>query len=126
MADEIWIATATEASDVRRMRQLEEENARLKSMLADALLQLELLRNRTGRRGSGWTAEIARSRSGNVELIVTRLLPPTGVYRMAINALPQDSGVFVKKVFAAMAAVGCSACPPLRFMRRLNRIRHRQ
>ncbi|MBY4732106.1 transposase [Cupriavidus pauculus] len=42
-----------EASDVRRMRQLEEENVRLKSMLADALLQLELLRNRTGRRGSG-------------------------------------------------------------------------
>ncbi len=35
------------------MRQLEEENVRLKSMLADALLQLELLRNRTGRRGSG-------------------------------------------------------------------------
>lgn len=42
-----------EASDVRRIRQLEEENVRLKSMLADALLQLELLRNRTGRRGSG-------------------------------------------------------------------------
>ncbi|KAB0603394.1 transposase [Cupriavidus pauculus] len=42
-----------EASDVRRMRQLEEENVRLKSMLADALLQLELLRNRTSRRGSG-------------------------------------------------------------------------
>lgn len=35
------------------MRQLEEENVRLKSMLADALLQLELLRNRTSRRGSG-------------------------------------------------------------------------
>lgn len=42
-----------EASYVRRMRQLEEENVRLKSMLADALLQLELLRNRTSRRGSG-------------------------------------------------------------------------
>lgn len=42
-----------DASDARRMRQLEEENARLKGMLADALLQLELLRNRTGRRGNG-------------------------------------------------------------------------
>jgi putative transposase len=35
------------------LRQLEEENARLKSMLADALLKLELLRNRTGRHGDG-------------------------------------------------------------------------
>ncbi len=40
-------------SDSRRLRQLEEENARLKSMLADALLKLELLRNRTGRHGDG-------------------------------------------------------------------------
>ncbi|WP_280949279.1 transposase [Cupriavidus sp. BIS7] len=40
-------------SDTRRLRQLEEENARLKSMLADALLKLELLRNRTGRHGDG-------------------------------------------------------------------------
>ncbi len=40
-------------ADARRVRQLEEENVRLKSMLADALLQLELLRNRTGRRGTG-------------------------------------------------------------------------
>lgn len=39
--------------DTRRMRQLEEENVRLKGMLADALLKLELLRNRTGRRGNG-------------------------------------------------------------------------
>ncbi len=42
-----------DAADARRMRQLEEENVRLKSMLADALLQLELLRNRAGRRGNG-------------------------------------------------------------------------
>ena len=42
-----------DASDTRRLRQLEEENARLKSMLADALLKLELLRNRTGRHGDG-------------------------------------------------------------------------
>ncbi|RZT36268.1 transposase [Cupriavidus agavae] len=40
-----------EVADSRRLRQLEEENVRLKSMLADALLRLELLRNRTGRRG---------------------------------------------------------------------------
>ncbi|AZG15771.1 MULTISPECIES: transposase [Cupriavidus] len=42
-----------DAVDTRRLRQLEEENVRLKSMLADALLQLELLRNRGGRRGNG-------------------------------------------------------------------------
>ncbi|MCA3182016.1 MULTISPECIES: transposase [unclassified Cupriavidus] len=42
-----------DGADARRMRQLEEENVRLKSMLADALLQLELLRNRAGRRGNG-------------------------------------------------------------------------
>lgn len=46
---------SADAADLRRMRQLEEENLRLKSMLADALLQLELLRNRTGRRGNGKT-----------------------------------------------------------------------
>ncbi|WP_217636069.1 transposase [Ralstonia sp. 25mfcol4.1] len=44
-----------DVADTRRMRQLEEENVRLKSMLADALLQLELLRNRTGRRSNGKT-----------------------------------------------------------------------
>nr|WP_156914384.1 MULTISPECIES: transposase [unclassified Cupriavidus] len=43
-----------DARDGRKLRELQEENARLKSMLADALLKLELLRNRTGRRqGSG-------------------------------------------------------------------------
>ncbi|MGO4307730.1 MULTISPECIES: transposase [unclassified Cupriavidus] len=42
-----------DAPDGRRIRQLQEENARLKSMLADALLKLELLRNRTGRHGNG-------------------------------------------------------------------------
>jgi len=40
-----------EARDGRKLRELQEENARLKSMLADALLKLELMRNRTGRRG---------------------------------------------------------------------------
>ncbi|WP_194946572.1 transposase [Cupriavidus sp. U2] len=44
-----------DGADTRRVRQLEEENVRLKSMLADALLQLELLRNRTGRRSHGKT-----------------------------------------------------------------------
>lgn len=43
-----------DARDGRKLRELQEENARLKSMLADALLKLELLRNRTGRRnGNG-------------------------------------------------------------------------
>ncbi len=43
-----------DARDGRKLRELQEENARLKSMLADALLKLELMRNRTGRRnGSG-------------------------------------------------------------------------
>ncbi|WP_423199822.1 MULTISPECIES: transposase [unclassified Cupriavidus] len=41
-----------DAPDNRKLRQLEEENARLKSMLADALLKLELLRNRGGRNGN--------------------------------------------------------------------------
>ncbi len=35
------------------MRDLQDENTRLKSMLADALLKLELLGNRTGRAGNG-------------------------------------------------------------------------
>ncbi|WP_354685015.1 transposase [Cupriavidus necator] len=39
-----------DARDGRKLRDLQEENARLKGMLADALLRLELLRNRTGRR----------------------------------------------------------------------------
>ena len=42
---------AGEARDGRKLRELQEENARLKSMLADALLKLELMRNRSGRRG---------------------------------------------------------------------------
>ncbi|MEM5274939.1 transposase [Cupriavidus taiwanensis] len=42
----------SEARDGRKLRELQEENARLKSMLADALLQLELMRNRSGRRGT--------------------------------------------------------------------------
>ncbi|MGN5478711.1 transposase [Cupriavidus basilensis] len=42
-----------DAREWRKMRELQEENARLKSMLADALLKLELLCNRTGRNGSG-------------------------------------------------------------------------
>lgn len=41
-----------DGTDNRKLRQLEEENARLKSMLADALLKLELLRNRGGRNGN--------------------------------------------------------------------------
>ncbi|SPA18386.1 transposase [Cupriavidus taiwanensis] len=46
-------ATGTvEARDGRKLRELQEENARLKSMLADALLKLELMRNRSGRRGA--------------------------------------------------------------------------
>lgn len=44
-----------DAAHARKIRQLEEENVRLKGMLADALLQLELLRNRAGRRGGGKT-----------------------------------------------------------------------
>ncbi|MBB1632379.1 MULTISPECIES: transposase [Cupriavidus] len=43
----------SEARDSRKLRDLQEENTRLKSMLADALLKLELLRNRTGRAGNG-------------------------------------------------------------------------
>lgn len=39
--------------DVRKLRELQEENAKLKNMLADALLKLEVLRNRTGRNRSG-------------------------------------------------------------------------
>lgn len=42
----------SDGPDSRKLRQLEEENARLKSMLADALLKLELLRNRGGRSGN--------------------------------------------------------------------------
>ncbi|ODV40510.1 transposase [Cupriavidus sp. UYMMa02A] len=42
-----------DAREWRKMRELQEENARLKSMLADALLKLELLCNRTGRNGGG-------------------------------------------------------------------------
>ncbi|MFJ1253537.1 hypothetical protein [Cupriavidus sp. CuC1] len=41
------------ARDSRKMRDLQDENTRLKSMLADALLKLELLGNRTGRAGNG-------------------------------------------------------------------------
>jgi putative transposase len=41
-----------DARDGRKLRELQEENARLKSMLADALLKLELMRNRTGRRSA--------------------------------------------------------------------------
>ncbi len=41
-----------DARDSRKMRELQEENTRLKGMLADALLKLELLRNRTGRQGT--------------------------------------------------------------------------
>lgn len=37
----------------RKLRELEEENARLKSMLADALLKLEMLRNPASRGGGG-------------------------------------------------------------------------
>ncbi|KDP84739.1 transposase [Cupriavidus basilensis] len=43
----------SEVRDSRKMRDLQDENARLKSMLADALLKLELLRNRHGRAGNG-------------------------------------------------------------------------
>lgn len=43
----------SEARDNRKLRDLQEENTRLKSMLADALLKLEQLRNRTGRAGNG-------------------------------------------------------------------------
>lgn len=39
--------------DSRKLRELEEENARLKSMLADALLKLEMLRNPANRGGGG-------------------------------------------------------------------------
>lgn len=46
-------ARESDVPDGRRLRQLQQENARLKSMLADALLKLELLRNRTGRNGDG-------------------------------------------------------------------------
>jgi len=38
-------------AEARKLRELQEENARLKSMLADALLKLEMLRNRSGREG---------------------------------------------------------------------------
>lgn len=37
------------SAEGRKLRELQEENARLKSMLADALLKLEMLRNRGGR-----------------------------------------------------------------------------
>ncbi|CAG2151577.1 transposase [Cupriavidus plantarum] len=40
-------------SERRRLRELEEENARLRNLLADALLRLELLRHRTTRQRSG-------------------------------------------------------------------------
>ncbi|EHP38268.1 transposase [Cupriavidus basilensis OR16] len=43
----------SEARDGRKLRDLQEENTRLKSMLADALLKLELMRNRAGRAGNG-------------------------------------------------------------------------
>lgn len=42
-----------DARDSRKLRELQEENARLKGMLADALLKIEQLRNRTGRQGPG-------------------------------------------------------------------------
>ncbi|WP_284494045.1 hypothetical protein [Cupriavidus taiwanensis] len=51
MAQPLRPAANGEARDGRKLRELQEENARLKSMLADALLKLELMRNRTGRRG---------------------------------------------------------------------------
>lgn len=37
------------SAEVRKLRELQEENARLKGMLADALLKLEMLRRRGGR-----------------------------------------------------------------------------
>ncbi|QET04999.1 transposase [Cupriavidus pauculus] len=37
----------------RRLRELEDENARLRNLLADALLRLELLRHRTTRQRGG-------------------------------------------------------------------------
>ncbi len=54
MARPLLPAQSRRCVDGRKLRELQEENARLKSMLADALLKLELMRNRTGRRnGSG-------------------------------------------------------------------------
>lgn len=41
-----------EGRDGRKIRELEEENARLKSMLADALLKLEAIRSRARRGGA--------------------------------------------------------------------------
>lgn len=43
--------TGTDSRDSRRIRELQDENARLKNMLADALLKLEMLRSRTTRPG---------------------------------------------------------------------------
>lgn len=42
-----------DARDSRKLRELQEENARLKSMLADALLKLEIMRNRSDRSSGG-------------------------------------------------------------------------
>lgn len=48
-------AGADARGESRKLRELQEENTRLKSMLADALLKLELLgnRHRNGRGGNG-------------------------------------------------------------------------
>lgn len=47
------VSGGTSSSERRRLRELEEENARLRNLLADALLRLELLRHRTPRQRSG-------------------------------------------------------------------------
>ncbi len=46
-------AAGSEGRDSRKLRDLQEENTRLKSMLADALLKLESMRNGNGRAGNG-------------------------------------------------------------------------
>ena len=88
-----------EPADVKRLRQLEQENGRLKKMVADRDLEIDVLKEITRKNGRRTCAPAA----GRV-CAPTRAVEPPGVRRVVRRAV--DTGLRVSAPAARCAGIG--------------------
>ena len=90
-----------EPADVKRLRQLEQENGRLKKMGADRDLEIDVLKEITRKKGGG--RRTCAPAAGRV-CAPTRAVEPPGVRRVVRRAV--DTGLRVSSPAARCAGIG--------------------
>jgi putative transposase len=77
-----------EVSEAKRLKQLEDENAKLKRLLAESVMDVSTLREMLGKTSEAWGKEIRRVLGHDRERLFAASRLPSGGHRSASPSLP--------------------------------------